>query len=567
MSLNQAVQAHTRDFCESLILYGFRVGQAKSAPDLPPEAKFPKLSIRQLRSEIIEQDKSCLKSALQRFTTDYAHLSLDAGSFHGKSVLDFLILRTGSEHDTDFLLFQSFDVVKATLEFYKDTTASVIESLDSMSIKIHSIVGDGFSSQFQGLSPTSPKSIQNSDDYCQRLPTIRNIFYIYCGCHLLNLALHDALEASHALNSVDRYVDAIAKLLRKKEYWRTIEKRCPTFSQTRWCHAYLLCLFFAKNHQAILRAGLYIPNEVFAYGALLEPLFTLISEFESRKMRFWMRERKLATFFARLTALENKYFSFPFVAFHAKLLRLVVFVRFTEHNHDLSLLADALTWETKVSGFTRRIEPSLDESFMEKAMEAVLNDRAIAIAADDSDDSGDEDESYLEEEDENEGTSEAPEFTIRFDEYALAIALDELQAEADRRKASDDARGIFAIGSGEIREYGKRSGWTEELIAECIGQFARWIRTPPRDQAFVSVARLDQFCFWACLGTSSHWSALKDYADLIMSLPAAETENERVFSIRKYIIGDRSGRSKNDLVVARVRSKMERSRLKFGAVQ
>jgi hypothetical protein len=100
---------------------------------------------------------------------------------------------------------------------------------------------------------------------------------------------------------------------------------------------------FRKNREGIQGIGLAIPDEVFAYGSLLEPLFTLISEFEERKMRFYMRERKLTKFYARMIALERKYANIPFVESHAKLLRYHVYLRFSQQNHYLSLVADRLT--------------------------------------------------------------------------------------------------------------------------------------------------------------------------------------------------------------------------------
>jgi hypothetical protein len=325
---------------------------------------------------------------------------------------------------------------------------------------------------------------------------------------------------------------------------------------------YLLCRFFAINHQAILDAGLVIPNEVFAYGALREPLFMLISEFESRAMRFYMRERRRAKFFARMIAIETKYAAFPFIACHAQLLRLGVFLRFGKQNRNLSLLADALTWEAKVSGSPDLIQSDLSELSMEKALEQVLDDRAIARVADGLDDG---DDSSLEEEDGDEGELTEPKFPIEFDQDTLVRTLDGLRAEVDRRKTDDDIRGIYSIGSELIRDYGLRSGWNDGLIGKCFEQFARWIQLPADDETFVLVSHLPQFLFWGSLGTSTLWAALKDYADLIISLPAAETENERVFSVRKHVIGDRNGRSKNDLVTARVRTRMERCRDKSGA--
>jgi hypothetical protein len=113
------------------------------------------------------------------------------------------------------------------------------------------------------------------------------------------------------------------------------ERSLPPYSQARWCCAYLLCLFFAKNRESVQGIGLVIPDEVFASGALLEPLFTLIAEFEDRKMRFYMRERKITKFYARMLALERKYAHIRFVESHAKLLRYVV--------NRMSLVADRLT--------------------------------------------------------------------------------------------------------------------------------------------------------------------------------------------------------------------------------
>jgi hypothetical protein len=65
-----------------------------------------------------------------------------------------------------------------------------------------------------------------------------------------------------------------------------------------------------------LFTGLVIIGEVFAYGALLEPSFTFISEYEDIKMRFYVRERKLTKFYSRMIALERKYSHIRFVESH-----------------------------------------------------------------------------------------------------------------------------------------------------------------------------------------------------------------------------------------------------------
>jgi hypothetical protein len=65
--------------------------------------------------------------------------------------------------------------------------------------------------------------------------------------------------------------------------------------------------------------------------------------------------------------------------------------------------------------------------------------------------------------------------------------------------------------------------------------------------------------FWNVSTTSSRWRVVREYASLVAFLPTSEAENERTFSIGKYIIGERGARSQNDLIVARIPAKKEDS--------
>jgi hypothetical protein len=49
---------------------------------------------------------------------------------------------------------------------------------------------------------------------------------------------------------------------------------------------------------------------------------------------------------------------------------------------------------------------------------------------------------------------------------------------------------------------------------------------------------------------------LAQFARVICSIPMSEAENERIFSIRKFIVGKPGGRSKNELMAARTRLEM-----------
>jgi hypothetical protein len=380
---------------------------------------------------------------------------------------------------------------------------------------------------------------------------------------LLNLALHDALETSPALQNVNQFVGSLATRLRKKRYSRIIKKRCPTYSQTRWCHAYLLCLFFARNHSAIQAAGLEIPDIVIAYGVILEPLFALISEFEDRTMRFHMRERKLAKFFYRMTELEGKYQHIPFVHCHSELLRLCVFLRFARQDHDLSLVEDSLTMQSKVNKPEATIVVKTRDLFLDRVYEGILNDHEIARAAvvpDDMQPESEEDQEEEDQEDQDDQEDEPDdieEVSLVFDPEDISDTLNSLRQEMEQVKTEDSQRGIFAIGSDLINDYGTRSDWPQEKIKAVIAQYGTWLSTSIFDRSLANAVDLPPSALWGSIGTSSMWNSLREYAEVVISLPASEAENERIFSIRKHIVGDRRGRSKNDPVTARVRTKME----------
>jgi hypothetical protein len=188
---------------------------------------------------IIDRDAASVPTRLNRFTDGLCHLSLDAATVHGNAVLDIILLRTDpNEPSADYFLFHSNSVIESTFEFYSSTVAMAIEKPTHDRIQIRLIVGDGFSSQIAALSPDKDSAIQNSPEYIERCPAI---FYVYCNCHLVNLALVDAFDQFSFFSQCNRTVMSLAHVLRRRENWRALKSRCPTGSPTCWCHSYLLC--------------------------------------------------------------------------------------------------------------------------------------------------------------------------------------------------------------------------------------------------------------------------------------------------------------------------------------
>jgi hypothetical protein len=171
-------------------------------------------------------------------------------------------------------------------------TASVIARLAEEQIRIYAIVGDGFSSQIQGLNPFIADVIHNSVEYTTNYPLIRSVLSIHCTSRLLNLALQDALDRFAFISQCQSDVMALARTRRRREYRHIIGVKCRTYSATRRCHADLLRCFLARHQEAIVNAGLKIPDEIIGPGVALGPIDITICQFENRAAQFYMRERK-----------------------------------------------------------------------------------------------------------------------------------------------------------------------------------------------------------------------------------------------------------------------------------
>jgi hypothetical protein len=118
---------------------------------------------------------------------------------------------------------------------------------------------------------------------------------------------------------------------------------------------------------------------------------------------------------------------------------------------------------------------------------------------------------------------------------------------------------MYQMGCNLIEDFANRSLWDQEKNALCKRQWAEWLATPILDRRFRDAIDLPPPLFWNVITTSSRWRVLREYASFVVSLPTSEAENKRTFLIRKYVIGENGARSKNDLVVARIRAKLENS--------
>jgi hypothetical protein len=119
--------------------------------------------------------------------------------------------------------------------------------------------------------------------------------------------------------------------------------------------------------------------------------------------------------------------------------------------------------------------------------------------------------------------------------------------------------GIYGIFGRFIDDYGPRSGWDSATIATCKRQFQDWIMTPIESMpgsSYVDTNSVPRF--WTAMASSRQWEVLGDFASKMLSIPITEAEDERIFSMKRHIIGKQARRSKTDLLTARVRTRVRR---------
>jgi hypothetical protein len=158
-----------------------------------------------------------------------------------------------------------------------------------------------------------------------------------------------------------------------------------------------------------------------------------------------------------------------------------------------------------------------------------------------------------EEEEEEEEEAREPDPSPTYTPGESHWAIHEFRDVVDHVKAQQENEGLPTTGLRLIQEYGQKAGWEDWKIKRCCDQFLRWIEDSEEEIARRQLPTADITLLWRALGFAAPWSALAEFAGLLVSLPIAETENERFFSIRRYVVGGRGGRTKNEVVTARVR--------------
>jgi hypothetical protein len=104
-----------------------------------------------------------------------------------------------------------------------------------------------------------------------------------------------------------------------------------------------------------------------------------------------------------------------------------------------------------------------------------------------------------------------------------------------------------------LYEFAPGIHWAEETVTSCKGEFVDFIGHPVGATILNHSMRLTPPRFWESMLDSSDWSILGEMAIMPMPPPMSEAENEHVISMKRYVVGERGGRSKNECMTARIR--------------
>ena len=126
---------------------------------------------------------------------------------------------------------------------------------------------------------------------------------------------------------------------------------------------------------------------------------------------------------------------------------------------------------------------------------------------------------------------------------------EEMNEEKEKRYLS---KGIIQITTEFVLDYSNRAGFDELKADKIIVQFMRWMSLDNLSN-FNHMMKGSVHNFWYLMGFSKEWSELAEFARVITSIPVSEVENERMFSLKRNIVGKYQTKISPELLNARAR--------------
>ena len=138
-----------------------------------------------------------------------------------------------------------------------------------------------------------------------------------------------------------------------------------------------------------------------------------------------------------------------------------------------------------------------------------------------------------------------------FDPEEIEKIILEYEAKNNSIREEIENLGIIKIGKEIIRKYYIQDEADEDQIKRAIEQYCKWMSLS--DLKEFEDYMYDEKHFWELMTFSRNWFELSEVAKNITTIPASEIENERLFSIKRIIIGNSTTRISPTLLTARAR--------------
>jgi hypothetical protein len=106
-----------------------------------------------------------------------------------------------------------------------------------------------------------------------------------------------------------------------------------------------------------------------------------------------------------------------------------------------------------------------------------------------------------------------------------------------------------------MTKHGRQCNWRQEDIDVTVRQFGESIDDGIASE-ITPIYRLGIHDFWNILKGSSEWKSLADLTLVLMTMPLAEADNQRIFSLKTEIVGIHDTRANTERLHARARIKV-----------
>lgn len=165
----------------------------------------------------------------------YVGIALDAGKVSTSNYLDVYIMNTNTKLKP--LLIKSFKNFAGDTEAYKNAIQIVMRELLKLHLVAVGFVADNLRVQMKVLKEAGQH---------YGIPAIS------CGCHNLNLALHDTARFNNLFENFYNKIIAVSQVLTKKKTCNILDLSCPQYVETRWIILFDISLWIVRHSQEII---------------------------------------------------------------------------------------------------------------------------------------------------------------------------------------------------------------------------------------------------------------------------------------------------------------------------